>query len=137
MSLRHCSDISCIRLPFRTHKKSDILDVYMPQDIFRETENSDQNHLYMTSYDSVDAAGQDSDRHGGQSDRAHKHGAVTQEQKHDKRKVTVDGSNQRKLEPSMKWRMLEVEEAQQDQKKTKGSSKDVRIRMSARSKSKE
>jgi hypothetical protein len=109
----------------------------VPQDIFRETENADQNNLHMMTYDVADGAGQDSERHGGQSDRTRQHGAMTQEQRHDKRKVAADSSNQRKLEPSMKWKMLEVEDTQQDQKKNKGSSKDVRIRMSARSKSRE
>jgi len=114
------------------------------QEIFKESERGLTRSPTTYDQNNSNACGQDSDQAGAaQTDRSHGKVATHDQTRLDRKKK--DSETRKKMEPSMKWRVLEPDSRTEDKDRsvetttgTKGTeSKQLRIKSSGRTKSRE
>jgi len=107
------------------------------QDVFKESEHGLTRSPTTLDQTNANSAGQDYDQGGaGYTDRSHGKAATYDQSRHDRNKKD---DTRKKMEPSMKWRVLEPETGTEDKDKnqdttsgTKGAEKQLRIKSSGR-----
>jgi len=112
------------------------------QDVFKESERGLSRSPTTLDQNNMNAAGQDSDVSGaGHTDRSHGKTTTYDQSRHDRKK---NDETRKKMEPSMKWRVLETETSAEDTSTnqettagTKGAEKQLRIKSSGRTRSRE
>jgi len=82
------------------------------QDVFKESERGLTRSPTMFDPSSCTAGGQDSDQGaGGQTDRSYGKATTHDQSRHDRKKKD---ETRKKMEPSMKWRVLETDDRSKD-----------------------
>jgi len=112
------------------------------QDVFKESERGLTRSPTTFDQSNANTAGQDSDHGGaGHTDRSYGKSPVHDQSRHDRKKKD---EARKKLEPSMKWRLLESDKRTDDKDKdkevkteTKGTEKQIRVKSSGHTRNKE